>query len=360
MMKKTSAIVAMFIVAGAAFGQAPSLSVGSPAPKLAVAKWVKGEPTTQFGDGKVRVVEFWATWCGPCKTSIPHLTELAKKYKGKASFTGISVWENKSSATDTSYYKKVEEFVKTMGPKMDYNIAIDGPAGVVSDTWMKAAGQNGIPTAFVVNQQGKVAWIGHPMAELDEVVGKVIDGTYDVAAEAKRQAEEKRKQAELQSALAPLSKAYQAKDWQKVASEAKKVMETHPEMASRVGVVRFNALLKIDEPGAYAFAKSVSSTLYKNEAGALNTMAWTIVDDASLKSPNYYVAVELAEKAVKLTREADPNILDTLGLALFKKGDKARAILIQEKAVKIANAPNAVDPATLKEMSDRLARFKKG
>lgn len=361
-MKKQLFGILLLTVAGAASAQEGTLTIGSPAPKLAVAKWVKGTPTTNFADGKVRVVEFWATWCGPCKTSIPHLTELAKKYKGQASFSGISVWENKKSDTDTTYYPVVEKFVKEMGSKMNYNIAIDGPRGVVADSWMKAANQNGIPTAFVVGRDGKIAWIGHPMAELDEVVGKVIKGTYDVNAEAKKKAEEDRKILENQKVLEPLSKAYASKDWAKVASEAKAIMESHPDMASRVGVARFNALLKVDESAAYAFASEAATTVYKNEPGALNTMAWTIVDDKSnLKAPNYTVAVKLAEMAVKLTQERNASILDTLGYALWKKGDKARAISVQELAVKLATKAGATeDAATVQELKDRLATMKKG
>src|SRR5262249_18297967 len=69
-----------------------SLGVGDPAPKLNVKSFVKGEPIATLELDKLYVVEFWATWCGPCRVSIPHLTELQKKYPDVA-FIGVSVWE---------------------------------------------------------------------------------------------------------------------------------------------------------------------------------------------------------------------------------------------------------------------------
>jgi thiol-disulfide isomerase/thioredoxin len=146
--------------------------LGDTAYPLTGLSWVKGGPVT-LTPGKVYVVEFWATWCPPCLTSIPHLTELQKKYADQGVvFVGVS---NEKLPT-------VKPFVTRMGGKMDYNVAIDTNGAVVNG-YMVAFGQNGIPTAFVVDANGKVVWYGHPAYpkdSLDEVIGEVVAGTYKV------------------------------------------------------------------------------------------------------------------------------------------------------------------------------------
>jgi thiol-disulfide isomerase/thioredoxin len=159
-------VLALTIVGLALCGRvtAASLEVGSPAPKLEVQEFIKGEPVKSFEKGKIYVVEFWATWCPPCRTSIPHLTEMQKKYKD-AVFIGVSISENN--------WDGVKQFVTEMGEKMDYRVAMDGRAGKMAKNWMAAAAQQGIPTAFIVNGEGKIAWIGHPM-QMEKTLGQVV------------------------------------------------------------------------------------------------------------------------------------------------------------------------------------------
>ena len=96
--------------------QTPSLKVGDPAPPLAVGPWIKGEPIPKLEKGRVYVVEFWATWCGPCKANMPHLSRLARKVKGKAEIIGVNVWERPPTTE-----MDIKAFVAGMGDRMDYH-----------------------------------------------------------------------------------------------------------------------------------------------------------------------------------------------------------------------------------------------
>lgn len=142
--------------------------LGDAAYPLTGLTWVKGDPVA-IAPGKVYVVEFWATWCPPCLKSIPHLTSLQKKYQDRVIFIGVS---NEKPGD-------VKPFVENQGDNMDYTVAIDA-TGEVGKGYMQAFGQGGIPTAFVVDANGKIVWHGHPLANLDAVLDQVLAGTYAI------------------------------------------------------------------------------------------------------------------------------------------------------------------------------------
>jgi len=144
-----------------------TLKVGDAPPELKVQKWIKGAPLESFEPGKGYVVEFWATWCPPCRESIPKLTKLAKAHKN-VRFIGIAASEREE--TPQLAREVVEGFVKRQGKAMAYTVGYTSDR-LVNKHWMGAAGVTGIPSAFVIDAKGKIIWIGNPLdGQFDRVV----------------------------------------------------------------------------------------------------------------------------------------------------------------------------------------------
>jgi len=136
---------------------------GVAAQPLTGLEWVKNGPV-EIKPGTVYVVEFWATWCPPCKRSIPHLTELQHKYKDKnLVIVGIS----------TEKVDVVKPFVEQKGAEMDYAVAVD-TTGTVSTGYMDAFGRDTIPSAFVVGADGKIVWVGNPLDNMDAILERTL------------------------------------------------------------------------------------------------------------------------------------------------------------------------------------------
>ncbi len=162
----------------------PSLKAGMAAPAFQVEAFLKGAPFKGFEKGRVYVVEFWATWCGPCVMAMPHLSELQREYaEKKVTICGVNVWQEHKYTEGT--LGKVKAFVEAKGAVMDYTVAYDGAAGFMADKWVKAAGRDGIPCSFVVDREGKIAWIGAPSL-LDMVIDEVVRGVWDVSGGSER------------------------------------------------------------------------------------------------------------------------------------------------------------------------------
>jgi len=162
----------------------PALLVGAPAPPFAVERFLRGEPRS-LEKGRVYVIEFWTTWCGPCIAGMPHLTALQKEL-GPRGLTVIGVaprpdeWGHDLAA--------IEALLARKGDEIGYAIALDAESGSKEgyqgvfrgktiESWMGAARVGAVPIAFVVDREGRIAAIVMPL-EIDGVVRACLDGTF--------------------------------------------------------------------------------------------------------------------------------------------------------------------------------------
>ncbi len=407
---KTFSVLATALAVGwcvHAADEAPSGNLGDPAPALEIAEWVKGGPVDlASGKGKkIFVVEFWATWCPPCRTSIPHLTELQKKYKAKdVVFIGVS--DEKASV--------VKPFVEKQGDKMDYVVAADKDRKTFA-AYMKAYGMNGIPHAFVVDKEGRIVWHGHPMAELDQTIQQILDGKYDMAvskkrAEAQKLLEEFYEVAndDAQKARADeLAKKLEALDtelggiepgekfdpekvrkqirFSEIMREYSQALSTGKDEATLAELEKQAEPLKPDGfdladyrdrvQGQMAFmgyvrlaqgegdaeklaeaAAKLSAIKTKNPA-LLNQIAWTLLADEKIKQRDLRLATKFAKAAYEASEGKDPSILDTYARALFDTGKVSEAVEYQKKALDLCEAGEKEEyAATLKKYQEKAGK----
>jgi thiol-disulfide isomerase/thioredoxin len=127
--------------------------VGEAPPAIQLDEWISAP--ADF-NGKPVLLEFWATWCPPCRASIPHLNEINAKYKDKG-LVIVGVSDEDAAG--------IREFQK--GVPMNY------PNGVSKDLVQKF-GVSGIPHAFLIDKSGKLIWHGHPMRITDADIDKAL------------------------------------------------------------------------------------------------------------------------------------------------------------------------------------------
>ena len=282
---------------------AQAARIGDPAPPLRVERWVKGAPV-KIGPGtNIYVVEFWATWCPPCRKSIPHLTELQKEY-GPKGVTIIGISSEK--------VEEVTPFVTAQGANMNYRVAVDSSSTSIKQ-WMEAYGETGIPHAFIVDREGKVAWHGFPSDELDRTLKNMTSGKFDV-------------------------KQAQGLENGTRAVEQYRAAVLKPKTAER----------------AAAFGQKIVDDL-STDWRVPHRLARTILTDPEVRSRDLELALKSSAKAVEMTERRSSDALEMHARALFATGKKAEAITVQKEAIE-----RVTDDSDLPELKKFLAIYEKG
>ena len=350
MSKCTVMALALLASSWLSFSATPSkLKVGDPAPKLQTGKWIQGEPVKEFQKGKAYLVEFWATWCAPCRISIPHLNQIHSRFKDK----GLVVIGQDCSEEDES---QVAPFVKKMGTNMTYRVVLDNKQGSergkMAETWMDAAGREGIPSAFLIDPNGLIAWIGHPLQLDDALIQDVLAGKFDVKKAATDYAKEQEDREKLRIVGNELNRAMMNKDWELATAKLAEAEKIAP--SPNFEMARFYILVgKKDYAAAYKSARDFSDT-HKDDAMVQNALAWQIVSNKTIEKPDLELADLLATRANAAAEGKDIGVLDTMARIAFMQKKKDKAIDLQQKAVTLADG----------DVKDRLEKtlesYKKG
>ncbi len=181
-MKRTAifTILLVLIVVASGFLLMSTLTSSATPPQPLVATDGKKAPdftltttdgkTLKLSDfkGKGVIVNFWATWCPPCRAEIPDMVELQKEYESKGfSFIGIAVSDQE---------EKVKAFVESQ--KMNYPVAMGTPELAMSyGKFTKEGTIRGIPTSFVINGKGEIVDYfvgGRDKANFAEAIKKAL------------------------------------------------------------------------------------------------------------------------------------------------------------------------------------------
>ncbi len=313
----------------------PSKEVGDLAPELKIAEWLKGKAIDSLKSGTIYVIDFWAPYCKGCIDAMPLHSKLAKRYKENVVFIGVNVYPHKSFTLE-----RTKIFIDSLGKRVRYPLAVQEDRAMEVE-WLEAFDAARMPNTFIVNKEGKVAWIGYP-TEVGTVLPKILNQSWDIAAERTKNSFNKKIDHQDYEAGLELQKFWQKGSFSDFFGEPDSSLnlinnivlnDTMMEYAPQIVFHKFSSLLKLNMSEALVYAKKVVS-----KQNPLEPAYFSIIGGIKSYEDKLSIPAELfkigAEAMIAYSERSPKNLLK-IGEWYWRAGDKRKAIQYQKKAIKV-------------------------
>ncbi len=320
-----------------------AFGIGEPAPEFRAGRWLNGPVVERFEPGRIYVMEFWATWCGPCRAAMPHLSELARKHADRVTIIGVDILEKGDDPLKID--AKVDRFMADGGNAMKYPVCRDTSDLYLTNEWYKRSGSPGIPATIVVDGKGNIAWLGNPAAGLDKALDDLVAGTFDYKASAVDAGQKFSKAEELNAVLVPVFDALQAKEWARVVKLADEAAARDEKYRTLLRLPRYQALLHVDEEEA---RKSAHTAMAGQRMA--REMATIIAKEDGLSKETYALAFRAVDG------QTDGASMLALASLNFRLGQPSKAVELQQQLIEIVRSMNAL-PVDMEPLEEDLKKY---
>jgi thiol-disulfide isomerase/thioredoxin len=301
----------------------PPLTLGAAAPPLPHVEWIQGPAVSRFQAGRVYLVEFFATWCQPCRKSVPELKALQARHAPRG-LTVVGV-----AAAEQAGAKELTTFVKAQ--RLNYPVAFSEQADVF-ERWMRAGRASGLPWVFLVDKKGRVAWWGQPFDEgFEGALEAVLAGRAPSLTDAQRAQRQARDQEgwDVQDAM---QTALQTGHESQALALIDRLLTIDPERFWYEAALKFELLLRGGDPGARDYGEFLVSSVSRNNPHALFMIGKALMAGAPVSPRDLALAERALARAMTLTHAESPEILRLLAQVKAMQGDRAGAVQLIEKA----------------------------
>jgi len=223
--------------------------------------------------------------------------------------------------------------------------------------WLTPSRRATVPSAFIVDGEGVIAWIGHA-GDAGDAVSKLLNGEWSSEEETHEYVQRFREGEWRDEASQRYNQAARAGDWDAMLRALDDLDMFDPGIAGGTAADSIRQMMGNARDRAFRLALVTEKAVWEQDPHLLNDIAWYFLIATEPAEEEVTAALRMARRASELSHHEDGLIEDTLGLALYRDGDRDGAISTQERAIRLIEASAPTETRVLTEFRDRLRMYR--